>query len=179
MAWTEPKTDFNPGDVLNAAEMNAIGEDLNALTGARRLGFETRTTNYSANQTALASASNVFSGSITWTADGTSTYWVQFFSPRVVMPNNSGTFFTLNLVDGSGGALGMAALVLNNSSIGMQNPLSVRVPYTPAAGSRTVNFRAVKNGTGDPTIQAGSGGSGLTDAFPMWLAVYGPETTNA
>lgn len=28
MAWTTPKTNFNPGDVLNAAEMNAIGENL-------------------------------------------------------------------------------------------------------------------------------------------------------
>jgi len=179
MAWTDPKTDFTPGTVLTAAQMNAIGEDLNALTGARRLGFETRTTAYTANQTALASATNVFSSSITWTADGTSTYFVQFFSPRVIMPNNSGTFFTLNLVDGSGGGLGMAALVLNNNNPGFQIPLSVRVAYTPAAGSRTINFRAVKNGTGDPIIQAGSGGSGLTDAFPMWLAVYGPETTNA
>lgn len=28
MAWTTPKTDFDPGDVLTAAEMNAIGENL-------------------------------------------------------------------------------------------------------------------------------------------------------
>lgn len=34
MAWTAPKTDFDPGDVLTAAEMNAIGENLDAIGGA-------------------------------------------------------------------------------------------------------------------------------------------------
>ena len=28
MAWTTPKTDFDPGDVLTAAELNAIGENI-------------------------------------------------------------------------------------------------------------------------------------------------------
>ena len=32
MAWTTPKTDFAPGDIMNAAEMNAIGENLTVLT---------------------------------------------------------------------------------------------------------------------------------------------------
>lgn len=31
MAWTTPKTDFNPGDVLTAAEMNAIGENVSLV----------------------------------------------------------------------------------------------------------------------------------------------------
>jgi len=33
MAWTTPKTDFAPGDVLTAAQMNNIGGDLTALRG--------------------------------------------------------------------------------------------------------------------------------------------------
>ncbi len=33
MAWTTPKTDFDPGDVLTAAEMNAIGDNLDAIGG--------------------------------------------------------------------------------------------------------------------------------------------------
>jgi hypothetical protein len=32
--WTTPKTDFDPGDVLTAAEMNAIGNNLDAIGGA-------------------------------------------------------------------------------------------------------------------------------------------------
>jgi hypothetical protein len=28
VAWTQPKTDFSPGNVLTAAQMNAIGENL-------------------------------------------------------------------------------------------------------------------------------------------------------
>lgn len=31
MAWTTPKTDFAPGNVLTAAQMNAIGNNLDAL----------------------------------------------------------------------------------------------------------------------------------------------------
>jgi hypothetical protein len=34
MAWTAPKTDFAPGDILNAAQMNEIGENLDAIGGA-------------------------------------------------------------------------------------------------------------------------------------------------
>jgi len=34
MAWTTPKTDFAPGDILTAAEMNAIGENLDAVGDA-------------------------------------------------------------------------------------------------------------------------------------------------
>ena len=34
MPWTTPKTDFSPGNVLTAAQMNAIGENLNAIGGA-------------------------------------------------------------------------------------------------------------------------------------------------
>lgn len=33
MAWTVPKTDFNPGDVLTAAQVNAIGENLLTIGG--------------------------------------------------------------------------------------------------------------------------------------------------
>ena len=33
MAWTAPKTDFAPGDILNAAQMNAIGENLDTIGG--------------------------------------------------------------------------------------------------------------------------------------------------
>jgi hypothetical protein len=32
MAWTAPKTDFAPGDILTSAEMNAIGENLDGLS---------------------------------------------------------------------------------------------------------------------------------------------------
>ena len=34
MAWTTPKTDFVPGNVLTAAQMNAIGENLLTVGGA-------------------------------------------------------------------------------------------------------------------------------------------------
>jgi len=34
MPWTTPKTDFVSGNILTAAQMNAIGENLNAIGGA-------------------------------------------------------------------------------------------------------------------------------------------------
>jgi len=34
MAWTTPKTDFAPGDILTAAQVNAIGTNLDAIGGA-------------------------------------------------------------------------------------------------------------------------------------------------
>ncbi len=33
MAWTTPKTDFSPGNVLTADQMNAIGENLTTIGG--------------------------------------------------------------------------------------------------------------------------------------------------
>jgi len=34
VAWTTPKTDFAPGNVLTSAQMNAIGNNLDAIGGA-------------------------------------------------------------------------------------------------------------------------------------------------
>lgn len=34
MPWTTPKTDFAPGNILTAAQMNAIGENLSVIGGA-------------------------------------------------------------------------------------------------------------------------------------------------
>ena len=34
MAWTPPKTDYAPGNILTAAQMNAIGNNLDAVGGA-------------------------------------------------------------------------------------------------------------------------------------------------
>jgi hypothetical protein len=180
MAWTEPKTDFNPGDVLNAAEMNDIGANLNALTGARRLGYQTRTTNYTADQTYanIASAADMFSSDITFTADGTSTYWVQFYCGRVLAPAVANAYSGLYLTDGGSTTRGLMAILFNNADVGFQLPCHARVPIIPSAGSFTINIRATAT-LGSFTWGAGAGGATEFDNFPMWLAVYGPETTNA
>lgn len=44
MAWTTPKTDFSPGNVLTAAQMNAIGGDLVALANSASTTLTTTTT---------------------------------------------------------------------------------------------------------------------------------------
>jgi hypothetical protein len=178
MPWTNPET-FTAGQTLTAASMNIVSGNLNALTGARRLGYQTQSSNYTVNQTALASASDMFSSDITFTADGTSTYWVEFYSGRVVSPNANSTYSWLVLTDGGNNALGTMAIVFNNATTGFQIPVYSRVPYTPAAGSRTINTRAIYSGTSGMVFYGGSGGATPGDMMPMWLAVYGPETTNA
>lgn len=178
MPWTTPET-FTAGQTLTAASMNAISGNLNALTGARRLGFQTRTSNYTAEQSAVSSAADVFNNDITFTADGTSTYWVEFYCGRVVSPNTSGVFAWIVLTDGGNNGLGTLGIVFNNAGTGFQIPVSTRAPYTPAAGSRTVNVRIVFGEASGMVFYGGSGGTSPGDMFPMWLAVYGPETTNA
>jgi hypothetical protein len=177
MPWTNPET-FTAGQTLTAASMNIVSGNLNALTGARRLGYQTQASNYTVNQTALASATDMFSSDITFTADGTSTYMVEFYSGRVISPNAVSAFSWLVMTDGGSNALGTMAIMFNNATTGFQLPCHVKVPYTPAAGSRTINARAVYSGTTGMVFYGGSGGSSLGDMMPMWMAVYGPETTN-
>ena len=179
MAFTPPKTDFAPGDILNAAQMNDIGENLEFIyTGVVRLGFGTRTTDYVATATTTAAAADIFSSDITFTADGTSTYFVEFYTMRVINPGSSGPYLSLMLVTGAGTALGSMGLVLGTppGAQGSQAPIHLKVPFTPAAGSTSVNIRGVRSGA-DFTIAGGNGGTALTDPFPMWMAVYGPDVT--
>lgn len=175
MAWTNPET-FTAGQTLTAASMNKISENVTALSGSRLLGSRTRTTNYTSDQTTLSMA-NMFDTGITWTADGTSTYWVEFYCPRLVLPNTGGAYVTLCLVDGSGNGLGAAALILSGSATGNQMPVYARVPYTPASGSRTINFRAPYGTAANAVWYGGSGGATTSDLLPMWMAVYGPQVT--
>lgn len=59
MAWSTPKTDFATGDVLTAAQMNAVGDDLAAL-GTPTINAQTGTSYTLAltDQVKLVSCSN-------------------------------------------------------------------------------------------------------------------------
>jgi hypothetical protein len=177
MAWTNPKTDFSPGNVLTAAQMNAIGGDLDALTAARRLGFQSRATNYTANQTALASATDIFASDITFTAAGTVSYIVEFYCARVETGGASaGSATEVHLVDGTGTDLGVMGIVVTPAAASTSMMMCARVRYTPAAGSRTINARAVYVSAGNGTLHAATYGTGTP--FPMTLAVYGPDVSS-
>ena len=69
MAWTAPKTDFAPGNILNAAQMNAIGNNL--LETERVLGKSnalTATFTTSATHTTYQDVTNL-DASITYEAN--------------------------------------------------------------------------------------------------------------
>jgi hypothetical protein len=177
MAWTNPKTDFSPGNVLTAAQMNAIGGDLDALTAARRLGFQSRATDYTANQSALASAADIFGSDITFTAAGSVSYIVEFYCARVATGGASaGSATEVHLVDGTGADLGVMGNVVTPAAASTSVMMCSRIRYTPAAGSRTINARAIFVTAGNGVLYAASYGTGTP--FPMTLAVYGPDVTS-
>ena len=178
MALVSPTT-VTVGSVLTATQWNSeVKGNLDEVYASRRLGFQTRTTAYTANQTHanIASAGNMFSSDITFTADGTSTYWVEFYCCRVIAPNISAAWSGIYLTDGGSTTLGLMSILFNGASIGFQLSCHARVPITPSAGSFTINTRAAAS-TSSFTWQADTGGSDSLDAFPMWLAVYGPDLT--
>ena len=168
MAWTTPKTDFSPGDVLTAAQMNNIGGNLDALTAGRRLGYVTRTSDYTVNQNTLASATDVFSSDLTFTGVAATEYLVEFQCSRSIP--GSGDFITFNLVNGTGTGIGM--FNITQAQVGIYS----RFVYTPGAGSISINVRCLRN-SNNGTLYAGSGGTGTFDYLPIALAVFGPVTT--
>ena len=169
MAWTTPKTDFSPGNVLTADQMNAIGNNLTALyTSAQRLDRQTKTSAVNA-VASLATAGNVFTSNLTFTSDGVSLYRVEFFCGSV-QATTAGSALTVYLTNGSTTAITRLGQVYNASAVTYASMFAVHY-VTPAAGSVTYNVKAVANGI----LQ---GGSGSGDNFPvMFVQVFGPDMT--
>jgi hypothetical protein len=179
MAFTTPGTAV-AGEVLTAAFLNTnLRDNTNALyDSVRRIAFTQRTTSYNVNATSVAGAGDVFTGggatgaALTWTADGTSAYRIEFFCPFVDTATNAGAAVSIHLTDGSGNDLGRIAIVGNADGSRNEDAAQFAVYYyTPAAGSRTINVRATRNVAGG-LLACGAGGSGST--VPMFLAVFGP-----
>ena len=172
MPWTTPET-FTAGQTLTAASMNIVSGNTNALTSARRLGYTERTTSYTADQNnAPASAVNIFTTSISWTAVA-ATYIVDFYCPSVYCASNGYT--VIFACDSSGNGVGRLGVVYSSSGANGV-PVYVRRAITYTAGAKTLNARAFYQTTGNGTLTAGDG-TGSNDS-PMYLALYGPvETT--
>lgn len=177
MAYTPPTT-VTAGSVLTASRYNAdVVENVSQIYNSiQRIGQQTRATDYTANQTALASAGDVFSSDITWTADGTSTYMIEFYCARVATGGaGAGAATQVHLVDGSGNDLGIIGIVVTPAAAAMSAMMFARIPYTPASGSRSINVRAIYITSGNGLLYAASYGSGTP--VPMRLSVYGPDLT--
>lgn len=169
-AWVETSDLDNSG---------AISDGL--YSNIRRIAYTQRTTNYIISSTTVAGATDVFTGggatgaALTWTAAGSTAYRIEFFCPYVDVATNSGAYVTINLVSGAGTDLGQ--IHLTGSSNGTQGQTASAFCvyyYTPAAGSTTINVRAIR-AVANGALACGAGGSGVN--VPMWLAVFGPGLT--
>ena len=172
MAWTTPAT-FVSGAILTAAQMNTnVRDNTNALYDSiRRLAYVTRgaagTDNYTVSAGSTGAAADIFASDITFTADGTSTYWVEAYFGLVEVGASAGSEVIPVLVDGTGTDIFRVA-VIGQASV--RTSFHIRIPYTPAAGSRTINMRAYR-ATSNGTLYCGAPGPAA------YLAVYGPDLT--
>jgi hypothetical protein len=176
MSFVSP-TPVNPGDAILASLYN---QDVVANTDAlyqtvRRIAHGERTSTYSVSSTSLASAADVFSSDLTITADGTTKYLFEFYCQRVET-GSANQFVFVNLVDGSGTGIGSLGAVLSTAGT-MYSTMFARTFYAPPAGSQSFNVRAVISGGANGTLYGGTGGTGVTSVFPMYLSIYGPALT--
>ena len=178
MPYVAPGT-VAAGDVYTAAAHNIQVNNVIALQSAiRRLDYQASTATYtiSTTMTNLATAPEVFTAAdVSFTADGTSSYAVEFYYPQIVCATNAGYNIWIVLCKGDGTALGTLANVTGNT--GQRLPGGVfKFFYTPAAGTQTLNVRCVQEtGGGNGSLPQGAT-TGYTGSFtPMYLAVYGPQ----
>jgi hypothetical protein len=182
MPWTTPGTAV-AGDVLTAAFWNTQVRDnsQHLYDAAKRIGYTTATSNYTVNQLTVANASNVFGNSISFTADGTSSYQVQFYCARAAVPAAAAAYISVVLYDVTASAMSgvLAFPQVESAAAEMSVSIFARAWITPAAGTRTLNVRAIKaNVANNGTLYNGNGGTDpVSSYFPMHLAVFGPPLT--
>ena len=182
---TRPSNPFE-GQMIYETDTNKVyvwnGSAWSLITSANGggsnvvLAYQQSTSIYYLTSNTLAGASDIFSSDLTWTADGTSTYWIEFCTPYAYTGyTGSEAYSNLFLVNGSGTDLGLFAVTgMNNVAAKRQyGSIYIKAPYTPSAGSVSINIRGIYvNGDNTGGLTAGSGGVGAY--LPMWASVQGP-----
>ena len=115
----------------------------------------------------LAGTGNLFPTSITFTADGATTYKITLSVPRIKSPTTSDSSTNIHLTNGSNTSLGVLASMFAGSATPTYAPCYGAVYLTPSAGSVTYNVSGTSSGGG---FSAGSGGS--TTFVNALLEVY-------
>jgi hypothetical protein len=172
MAWTTPST-YVAGAILTAASLNTnVRDNTNALySTVQRLGYQARTSSYTTTSAVAPGPTNIFATSISWTADGTSAYLLEFYSPSVSTSSTAGSFVVTTFTTNTGTSICYATQsAFGDGTRQAINPNFARYLYTPAAGTATFNVRAY-HGTAAGVVDAGAGGNAIA---PMYMAVYGP-----
>ena len=172
-SWVET-SDLDSTDALPTSAQTKL---TNVYNSVQRLAYGTRTSDYTANQTTVGAAADVFSSDLTWTADGTSSYRIEFFVPQSYTETTVDTFLEVHLVSGAGTDLGILGRIGPSQVSGKRAYWSGHLVtyYTPSVGSASINLRCLCLSSGSGALQAASGGAGAF--LPMWLAVFGPPIT--
>ena len=164
---------YNGSSWVEVSDLDNTGGISDGLYGSiRRLAFQTVTTNTTISATSVATAPDFFASDLTWTADGTSSYVIEFFSRGVETAISAGAVLNGYIVDGSGTSLGeIIYLGFGDGTRSAAAPLYLKTRYTPAAGSRSINLRFTR-GVGNGLVYANASDPGIA-----WMAVYGPDIT--
>jgi hypothetical protein len=177
VAYTAP-TAVSAGDALTATLYNTYVKDnvIALQQSIVRLGHVTRTTDYTTTATTLAGSTDVFATDLSFTADGTSVYSVEAYSPGLKMSSTQDDYVTVNLVKGDGTGVACVGFVRCTTGSSAAATFFARFYYTPSAGTQTLNLRLTCNGRSS-TLYGGSGGTGEFDWAPIFLSVFGPDLT--
>lgn len=137
-------------------------------TAALEQAYTQITSDVSVTATTEGTANTIITGA-SFTADGTSAYLIEFFSPQVITPGGAtDRGISLVLLENTTVKLGFWAQILPSASMVERVPVHLQYRYTPAAGSTNFVVKAfVTAGTG--TVKAGAGGSGTV--APAFLRV--------
>jgi hypothetical protein len=144
---------------------------LPVLAGSE-LAYQQFTANVSVTGTVQASAMTVVTAPA-FTADGSSSYWVEFFAMAVAPHNGQDAAILFDLWESATDVATIAWIQNPGASAGgtMRVPVRARSKLTPAAGSRTYSIRAwLANDATAATVYAGAG-SGAANA-PGYIGVY-------
>jgi len=178
--YTRNSAASGAGDATDlTAHLGGIDNQVGTITNSiKRLAYQTYTSTYSITQTAVGSAADLFGTDLSFTADGTSTYWVEgnVFS---YTGDGVGEGVEAWVVTGTGTSLNAIGNLAYNQVLGQRLIGQIRFsfPYVFAAGTVTLNLRGVyiggiRNGA---VLRGGTAGGGGYP--PAWMAIYGPNVT--
>ena len=161
MSWATPPV-FVVGQVLTAAQQNILSDDLTYLH-ANELAYAEFAASVNCQTGTVGSPITIVTAPA-FTADGTSSYIVEFYCGYYSLA--TGVTFEIDLWEGSSLGLLTAISFAGNSPGGV-----LRRKLTPSAASHTYSIRGcVIAGAGVASAVAGAGGSGGT-SLPGYIRV--------
>lgn len=167
--FLEVGTDHGIGDGISTFN---IPNRISPPNGGVTVSYVQFTTGVGISATTEASANTVVTSAAV-TADGTTEYWVEFFSPQWIA-GSAGNNLTAVLYDGisSIGIMG----VYGDTSTQAYGPAVVKRKITPSAGSHTYSIRGFINAGAAAQFSGQAGGAG--NHVPGYIKVSSEAPTN-